>query len=90
MIRVQSKKEHDFAYGVIKEKEMGPTFIDGTDVEKEGTWVYSNGDPVKYLKWRKNEPGRFPDAEHALAIWGGPFCDVATDKRSSYIIEWDE
>ena len=31
-------------------------YVDGSDAEVEGNWVYSDGEPVNFLMWRNGEP----------------------------------
>jgi hypothetical protein len=48
-------------------------WIDGNDVDIEGTWVLSDGEPMTYTYWHKNNPDNYLGIQDCVGIWRDTF-----------------
>jgi len=68
LVRVESAAENKFLYRQAGKKN---TYIGASDLIKEGTFVWSDGCPLKYKNWHKGEPNDFKKSEDCAHIWVG-------------------
>ncbi|XP_062580388.1 low affinity immunoglobulin epsilon Fc receptor-like [Saccostrea cucullata] len=61
-----------------KDPSFHITLIDGTDIDSEGNWVYSDGSPLLYHLWDTGEPDGGTD-ENCLCMIGEFFHDGPCD-----------
>lgn len=94
LAKIDSVEEHAFLAKLVqplKASDGKPTWVlvDGNDVETKGTYVYSNGEPVKYFKWDTKKPTGRLDCRR-IGIWtgNGLFWD-AIGVTPTFICEWD-
>lgn len=75
--------------------ELGPSVGSGDDVwigltdgASEGTWVSSEGAPLRFFEWRKGEPNNVGPKGEDCATWGpsdGKWNDLPCDARAESI-----
>jgi hypothetical protein len=67
-------------------------FLDGTDENEEGIWMFSNGEPVDEteLIWLHGKGPSNGFAQHHLCFWKRTVCDTEAGGRVGFIIEWDK
>ena len=64
------------------------TWIGGTDKEKEGCWVWSDGSPLVWTEWYPGQPDNYDSDEHCMSISDSDAkmndlkCDEVTDPKS--------
>ncbi|MDJ0502336.1 MAG: Calx-beta domain-containing protein, partial [Nostocales cyanobacterium LE14-WE4] len=96
LVTINDQSENDFVVNTFKDKALNiaPTgkkvalWIGLNDLANEGTFVWSNGEPVSYTNWAVGQPqGGVPDEDFAaiaLNIGGIPIGkshDVVSDER---------
>ncbi|XP_054838741.1 mannose-binding protein-like [Eublepharis macularius] len=65
----------------LAKKDSKPAFLDITDTQTEGRFVYPNGSPVGYTNWKKGEPNNYNGVEdctiilHENAEWNDYNCN---------------
>ena len=53
-------------------KDIDSLYFGLSDVEKEGNWVWVNGEEVEYSNWDRGEPSRFtPEETYAILFVSG-------------------
>jgi hypothetical protein len=67
-------------------------YLDGTDENEEGIWMFSNGESVdrSVLIWLDGAGPRNGHAQHHLYFWERTVCDAEAGCRVGFIIEWDK
>lgn len=50
-------------------------WIGFNDIDAEGVWAWSSGEPVVYTNWAAGEPNDFEDEDAAVMNWEGPGCE---------------
>jgi serine/threonine protein kinase len=99
LARIESQDEQEFVKTLVGNNKDS-YWIDGTDEEKEGTWLFSDGSPVnKYTNWRFGEPNNFDGfswgkPEHSVQFRAdsganGVWNDARGDIRLPFVCEWD-
>ena len=97
LARVESESENAFVFDLAKKHTFRFIHIDGNDEEKEGVWVFSNGDEMKYQNWVKDlgKPDGFgrsagllvrPGDSDRKSQWGS----FTLAYRIPFVCEWDE
>lgn len=89
---ITSQTEHDFVSGFLP---VGPYWIGGNDIDEEGTYVWSSGEPWNFAPWEPGEPtddGTVGLDEDCIDIYedafDGPlFGDNACTDISRYLCE---
>ena len=104
LVRIQSPEEQKLIKQIAKraKNEMSqrmnterfPSYwIDGTDEEKEGVWIFSDGTPMERFYWH---PGYYDidKSKNHIEFYGheGTWNDnpATTDYVDGFICEWDE
>lgn len=93
LARIESAEEHAFCAQLIQSLrnngEHSWALVDGTDIETKGTYVFSNGEPVKYVKWDVKKPTGRADCRYlGLYAVTGLYYDCG-EKAQPFICEWD-
>ncbi|XP_066577764.1 lactose-binding lectin l-2 [Amia ocellicauda] len=88
---VHSEEEHTFLKQLIKKSDNAenPTWIGGTDCQKEGVWHWSDGTKWDFTKWNGGEPNNL-NIENCLhmdfpAGMTGNWNDIACGNRYAFI-----
>ena len=94
LARIESAEENEFLKELVRQRnvKVKACWIDGSDALEEGKWMLSNGQPMLYTDWGRNEPQNTNDVEHQVSLWrdfGWKWGDVRSSKRYPYICEWD-
>ena len=81
LVAINSAEENKFIWETFK----SPSWIGLTDSKSEGTWQWSNGDPVTYTNWSQDNPNNAGNEQHYGWFWGksmnGQWDDVELDGR---------
>ncbi|XP_026203878.1 lactose-binding lectin l-2-like [Anabas testudineus] len=66
LVSIHSLDEDNFVKSLIKnfDHAQGKTWIGLSDIHKEGSWMWSNGCPVKFVYWSAGEPNNSGRKEH--------------------------
>lgn len=94
LVRIENPEEHGVIMGLLKHGTRVGYWIDGSDAEIEGRWVYSDGRPIVYSNWGQGEPNNGGGAhpEHWIhtdrrGVWNDTEAGI---RDSGFICEWDE
>ncbi|MEN9640315.1 MAG: hypothetical protein RLZZ262_2184, partial [Bacteroidota bacterium] len=70
---------------------LGLHWIGYTDQAVEGTWVWTNGEPVVYTNWFAGEPNNAANDDYARINWAGSnqWDDQPASTTAPYILEFD-
>lgn len=65
-------------------------YIDITDIQTEGRFVYANGAPINYKNWKNGEPNNFNGNEDCVIIEheNGLWNDFPCDQKGLIICEF--
>jgi hypothetical protein len=94
LARVESLSENRFVWKLSELAFVGGDgtwWVDGTDELQEGSWIFSNGEPLTFTNWAPGEMSNWEGIEHCSAIvppsgkWGDTMCTI----RRGYACEWD-
>eukprot|EP00976_Prorocentrum_cordatum_P107249 1194608-Prorocentrum_minimum.AAC.6 len=78
---VQSAEENDFIASMRSSESANlGLWLGGTDVQVEGTWTWSDGEPWNYEEWKENWELDDADSadclkQHKLGYWNDAFCN---------------
>ena len=93
LARIESREEQAFVGSLLKRSALKSfSWIDGTDEQTEGDWLFSTGKPFAYKNWLKSQP-EGGEAEHSLAIentGSNAWHDVQSTKRFPFVCEWGD
>jgi len=92
LARIESEQENGHAFALQSRAAVGDCWIDGTDEQHEGKWLFSDGSMVRFTHWHEGEPnnGGIRNNEHRMILYAesARWVDVPSGKRRSYICEW--
>lgn len=93
LARIESAEEHAFCAKLIQplinNGDHKWAWIDGQTAEEKSEYVFSNGNPLKYLAWDKKKPSNLPGHRYLnLYAPTGLYYDGA-GKPQPFICEWD-
>jgi hypothetical protein len=92
---IQSQEENDYLYSLIISKGYESAYFGLTDKDIEGTWNWTNGEPVNYTNWASNEPNS-ENSEENYAMFYYKYTDGKWndgrwgDNTVAFICEWDD
>ena len=93
LIRIQSEPEQKFMVELARKGRTSVYWIDGSDVRKEGTWLFSDGSAMSFFAWTKGEPNNSRGISHWIfcaRTLGFQWNDSVSGLRDrGYICEWD-
>lgn len=96
---ITSQEENDFLYSYIKKAGYESAYFGLSDVDSEGTWLWTTGEAVNYTNWHNNEPNNEnSDEDYAMFYYkysDGTWNDGDFGKRTekggtAFICEWGE
>ena len=93
--RIETAQEHQFVQALLSQRQnrLVEYWIDGNDLAVEGTWRFSDGDPITFQPWAGQEPTNAGEDEHNVAVYKGSrwgWVDLAGGHRGpGFICEWD-
>ncbi|XP_048089838.1 C-type mannose receptor 2-like isoform X1 [Alosa alosa] len=78
---VHSKHESSIIEDLINKhiRNARDTWIGGTDVAKEGVWVWSDGSRFDYTHWYAGEPNNYGVGQHCLHMHKGKWDDYGCE-----------
>jgi hypothetical protein len=83
---VGSAEENEFVAGLAAKAKVNAVWLGGTDEKKQGTWVWVDGQPVKYDNWDRTarQPNNADDVEHYVVLFAdksGQWWDYPNDPK---------
>ncbi|XP_068188442.1 lactose-binding lectin l-2-like [Antennarius striatus] len=68
LVSIHSMEEQNFIKGLIKNFDHAEetTWIGLTDIHKENSFMWSNGQAVNFVYWYQNEPNNLEGTEHCV------------------------
>jgi hypothetical protein len=89
LVRISSAEENGFLYHLFGDLGGSSRFwTGGNDREDEGTFVWSDGEPLTYTDWRSGEPNDYGSGEDCLVINdGGTWNDGTCESEFGYICQ---
>ena len=95
LARIQNPGEQRLSARLIANGKREGYWLDGSDVETEGLWKFSDGSAMKYFAWHPGEPNNSAgdrSGQHALRCYkNGSWDDDYEGARDvGFICEWDE
>ncbi|XP_015209614.1 lactose-binding lectin l-2-like [Lepisosteus oculatus] len=83
---VHSEEENTFLVQLIKSKRPYPAWLGGSDCQKEGTWLWSDGSKWDYTKWNPTEPNSSGVENCIHTFWAQlNWNDIACNNRYPFI-----
>jgi hypothetical protein len=69
LARIQSAEEQAFIEELIRKKGRRKHYwLDGTDEQQEGVWLFSDGTKLTYFNWGSGQPNNVDGREHGLVL----------------------
>lgn len=96
LVIIENQQEHDALVQWLTRPNIPDSlWVGATDEQTEGAWLWVDGTPVAFTKWKKGEPdnhGGNKDAHFALMNVpdGGSWDDTPAWQKAGFICEWDE
>lgn len=74
----------------LTKRDSKSAFLDITDIQREGTFMYADGVPVRYTNWKQGEPNDAHKSEDCTTITAenGQWNDLSCDSKSLIICEF--
>jgi len=97
---VNSAEENEFILGLAAKGANDSYWLGASDEAKEGEWVWTDGTPLKYNNWQKQQPNNGDEKEHYLLLlirfrgdknFENKWCDnprFSERHRPGFICEW--
>ncbi len=94
----RNKATNDFLTDLVRRARKETVWLGATDEQKEGTWLWGDGQPLSYTNWDSlgNQPNNKQGQEHYLVLWtkrNGFWCDqpdISTEQKPGFICQWDK
>ena len=71
LVSIHSAEEQKF----VRDNFQNNIWLGGSDVDEEGSWVWTDFSEWDYSVWRENEPSDSGSGEHCLAFSGDLNCN---------------
>ena len=89
LVTINDQAEQDWLYSTFR--GFGDIWIGINDVEEEGTWVWSSGEPVAYTNWAGDEPNSGGSYDGAFVDDGnGLWYDRHNTNSLRGVVEWED
>lgn len=62
-------------------------FLGMSDLQTEGKFVYLNGQPVRYTKWKSSEPNNLNEEDCVILLPDSQWNDISCDHQTLIICE---
>ena len=86
LVSINSAEENAFLTPKIY--TVRSAFIGLTDRDEEGTFVWSNGDPVVYKNWYPGQPNnKYGQQDYVELLYNGKWNDEYNNRKLEYIME---
>lgn len=85
-------RDQETQAAVVKLADGLAVWIDGSDEEVEGLWVFSNGEKMEFKNWYKGQPDNYRQHEHFVYMRSeGDWQDYGASpyRIVGYIVEWE-
>ncbi|XP_026551936.1 CD209 antigen-like protein E [Pseudonaja textilis] len=87
LVIINSKQEQDFVIQTLKHS----IWLGLSDTEKEGTWHWVDGSPLKERSWKEGEPNNGGNNEDCAVLYKeGKWNDIHCDKQVKFVCEKEE
>ena len=83
LVTIRSQAENDWVYNTFAKglTTMGDSlWIGYTDESKEGSWIWSGGDPMGFENWDTKEPNNAGGVEHFACMYGSVSAHAAQSR----------
>lgn len=92
LLRIESKAEQQFTETLLRSGSSYSYWLDGSDDEKENSWVFTDNRPLPFFNWYKNRPNNTNKGQHCLRIYRerGTWEDAEAGWYCGFICEWDD
>lgn len=89
LVTISSAAENDFVVGLVPDGTE--TWIGLNDIEAEGEFTWTTGEPLEFTQWTDGEPNNFGLGEDAVTLNGtsGEWNDLAETELRSYVVEFE-
>ena len=84
---IGSSQEQSFVYNLFPGQ---PQWFGFTDAASEGSWVWSNGDPITYTYWNGGEPNNSGNEDYAVMNVNGTWNDASGGESYPFVCEFTD
>ena len=93
LMTIESAAENAYIWKLAQQRYRDTNsirlWLGATDKEKEGTWRWQDGSPVRYKNWGAGQPDNAGGQEHYAVMWtGGTWNDSLPNEAFFFIAQW--
>ncbi len=88
LVTISDNQENNFIINNFQQ-QYGEIWIGLSDVESEGDWQWTTGEPFTYENWDDGEPNGGYDENYAQMLWSSRWGDAAPLVNFRFVCEWD-
>ena len=89
LLTIESQEEQDFFTNIVRDQPSHGFWIGLNDRSKEGNFVWENGSPVNFKKWKSGEPNDLYRVEDCVSMHGGrTFTGMWFDDNCRVLRNW--